>query len=133
MCNKLHPDFAPIEESGYGWKVFSEVSNGILLPLYYTNHYVNARGELLSGESIHRVVWDDSFFFGIDQSAYGFCFFESKRDAIKLVKSLPKYSSITTKAVIKKIAYRRGLGKNYEEIHGNYYISMLCKEFEVTE
>jgi hypothetical protein len=37
MCNKLHKNSKPIEESGYGWKLFRSVekeNNGKLQPAF---------------------------------------------------------------------------------------------------
>ncbi len=116
MCNKLHSDYEKIKSEGYGYKIFS---------IGDTTCFMNKQRY----STINNwVIWNC-------EEGKGFCFFTSKKEAIRLLKTLKNCCEYKNH-YIKRIQYRLGLGKNVETNitnEGEKYIIAICKEFKILE
>ena len=116
MCNRLHGGFKKIKAEGYGYKIFNINDT----PCFMNNQRYSTID--------NWVIWNC-------EEGKGFCFFTSKKEAIRLLKKL-KNSAVDEykNHYIKRIKYRKGLGKNVETNitnEGEKYIIAICKEFKI--
>lgn len=122
MCNILHKNFKKIRQEGYRYKIFDIKDT----PCFghkqkYSKIYAD-----------NWIVWDCEY-------GDGFCFFTSKKEAIRLLKSLKFCGGDCEygKHYIKRIEYRQGLGKHFENNITNEsvqnYVTAICKEFKILE
>lgn len=103
MCNTANPK-RPIPKTGNGWKWFYRHSSGKLYPWIL----------IVKPYPIDKwIKWWDT-----DKND-GFCFFLTKRTALK-------YRSSSNYDVLLPIQYRKGLGR---AINGG--IGAICKEFKI--
>lgn len=119
MCNQLHKEFKKIKSKGYGYKIFGIKDS----PCFGFNKQMYSK--ICKDDWI---IWDCEY-------GDGFCFFTSKKEAIRLLKSLVNFSRDYSEHYIKRIEYRQGMGKHLEcniEKGQNYEIA-ICKEFKILE
>ncbi len=117
MCNELHRDYKKIKSSRYGYKIFDKNDSSCF-------------GELGYDFEDGWIKWDSS------KGPGGFCFFASKKEAFKLLKQLQKYDiEGYSNHCVKKIQYKQGLGKHFENIVNDDLIFeiAICKEFKILE
>lgn len=120
MCNTLHGDFTKIKPNGFGYKIFDEGDSpcfGVFKKPYSMEN--------------SWIKWD------MGNIKDGFCFFTSKKEAIRLLKDLReanKYKRGYNTHYIKRIKYKQGLGLHNENNitnKGEIYIIAICKEFQI--
>ena len=120
MCNRLHADFKKIKSEGFGYKIFGPKNT----PCFSIGPYFVKE---------ERIKWE---WGGIND---GFCFFTSKKEALRLLKKLKGIRSSFDEGYINhyicKIKYSGGIGKHEEDniITGETYITAICKEFKILE
>ncbi len=131
MCNNLHEEKAkPIKRVGEGYKIFFQSTPLSLEPK------TSCFGDLYESTPDGWIEWNkkfDSRFYL--NSKCGFCFFLSKKEAIKA-----RHGWITSSVLdkthhpIHKIAYDEGLGKHMDDgFTGSPYMIALCKKFKVIQ
>ncbi len=118
MCNNLHSDSKPIPKSGYGWKIIilSTGTNQTLSAVDHSIYTKNERG---------IIEWSNKTGNG------GFCFFLTKKEALRANKSWDWTRYCQGKQKIVKIRYFDGMGK-HQEIHfitNHTFEIALCKKF----
>lgn len=120
MCNRSHDDATPIKKTGVGWKLFEKIPGDkrlrqLITSGIYTNTTKNGR----------KVTWIDE---KKDRYDYGFCFFLSRKEAIRAKKEYRYCSTV----VMKKIKYEGGIGTHSESlfVRGTIQIA-LAKSFTI--
>lgn len=133
MCNNLHNKYTPIKETGFGYKIFTKNLNPKIRALSgffkFSKYYIGT-----------LYIWDKymNYTFIPDKYGDGFCFFLTKKEAVRCLKEYTKKRRLRSKSqdykrmVIKKIQYFKGLGKQIEDhmVQGSYLIT-LCKQFKI--
>lgn len=127
MCNNLL-NAKPIPKTGTGYKLFCKHIN--YSPAFYGNSYVKYNENKNQDEPTNPlkrwVIWKAPVGYGD-----GFCFFLTRKEAKKCLSSFYR----DYRLVIRKIKYRKGLGKRLESgISRNVPFEIaLCKEFKIIE
>lgn len=118
MCNELHHDSTPINESGFGWKIFNVDKQGNFYSLVFEIYFENGEAQ-----------WNKEA-----KEGSGFCFFLTKEEAER-AKIAWENRNTTVNCVVKKIAYHGGLGKHQERsfIYPESFETALCTKFKVLE
>jgi hypothetical protein len=122
MCNELHENFKPIDKTGFGYKIFTY--NPYARKYFYRPMFGD--GSKKPGYIKGLNKWNPKIGNGGD----GFCFFLSKKDAIRY-RDYFEFSG----RQIRKIKYRKGLGKvrHNRRDYGGMFTFSLCKEFKILE
>jgi hypothetical protein len=140
MCNKLHNDSIPIEESGIAYKIFSRQSikkskTGEKRLFKMTESSFNIHSIF---EENTWIKWDSKLYYDQD----GFCFLLTKEEAELLatawsfwINTSEWVNTSETKFEIRKIEYKNGLGKHLENgiIEKRPFLIALCKDFKIGE
>jgi len=134
MCNSLHKDAVKIPAEGVGYKLVKIYKKEVGLK----GKMCSIRRDIFEAkkwykwkEALYSESWCDKNELRKRAKTHGFCFFLTKKEALKLKKAwtcLPEYK---TKVV--KIQYRKGLGSHYEDniVSDVLFKIALAKEFRI--
>ena len=119
MCNLIHLEHSKISVSGKGWKLFSIDKNKKLRGLMHCQYSTNPN---------NGVKWNEE-----DDDDSGFCFFRTKKEGKRALKSWKIFETLKDNTVLKRIEYKKGLCKQEEHmfISGSLYTIALCQYFKV--
>lgn len=108
MCNYTHEDSKPIPPEGLGWKIFDTV-DGVLVSCFKQRSYFNkGYPNIVNNVGIE---WRNHF-----DGGDGFCFFRTRKEARRALRVLKNdFGSTFSGCVIRRIAYRGGLGEHTEK------------------
>lgn len=127
MCNNLHGNSKPIKEEGIGYKLFSRYK-GEYAQCFTQNLIICEPGYIYNKDGF--ITWDT------EEDGEGFCFFLSHRTAQRALNTLQaKGHHEYSNHIIRKIQYKKGLGKHIERnIKKPYkFMTALCKQFKIIE
>ncbi len=115
MCNNLHSGSIPIPKSGYGWKITTEGEKGGIASLIWLDIYKEEKNGLIKWRHENG----------------GFCFFLTKKEAVRGNKAWMSASNSPPNRKIMKIRYFDGMGKQEETafVGGCRFKIALCKSF----
>jgi len=115
MCNSLHSNSVPIPKTGYGWKIVNIDREGNIYAAVLHVKYKSGKDGIIK--------WDEK--------DGGFCFFLSKKEAIRANIAHVWPLNLEQKIIKIKIRYGDGLGKHNETkfIGGYSFEIALCKKF----
>lgn len=120
MCSYLHHDSKPIKKEGIGHKIFKNINR----PLFTPGRIYECK------DKNNFICWNFDF------KGDGFCFFLNRKEAVKCLNVLKRFNSETyNECFVKKIEYKKGLGKHIEDGITkciNFKIA-LCKQFKIIE
>jgi hypothetical protein len=122
MCNNLHRDSKPIKEEGFGWKIFGFGD-------FYTTCF---SPRIYKHKKDGWIVWNLT---DPDYNNFGFTFFLTRKEARHMLKALRNINPECEKHSIRRIEYKKGMGKHTEEfmLRGEKPIIALCKAFKIIE
>lgn len=133
MCNLLHNNSKPIPEKGIGWKVFQILPKGKLGSWNWPDREYTLSRRYTKWEA-KNLNTRGIFYLDMSSDKSGFCFYINRKEAIKTRDEYnKKYKARNShiRYTVKKIKYRRGLGKHIEEGHGEIGIVKEYKLFDL--
>lgn len=139
MCNFIHSRSRKIKSSGYGYKIFRKEINGILTNFcqwsYRDSRIPFIRYELRENEAL---IWDRKIdlqpSIPLSPEVVGFCFFPTKKEVLRVLKTFSNGWGRGKGLVCHKIKYYKGIGRHYEGGMTLGTVDMaLCREFTVLE
>lgn len=112
MCNSLHPDSKPLRrKNGIGYKLFDSEGGPLTTKVTYKTDPDGftrwTQDERLDTKFGRKYLWP--------KSGDGFCFFLSKREAIRAAKYWVSGDFFDTRVDVMKIEYENGLGSHIEK------------------
>lgn len=135
MCNLLHYNSTDIPEEGYGYKIFTKALTGRELGtmIGWCYYKKDERGYAVYRKKYEEdhTIRNNCFNFlrhEKQEDIAGFCIFLNEEEATKVINNWDKQIPLT----IRKIHYRKGLGKHQEDnfIVGLSFEIAIVKEFK---